>query len=240
MNMGINTITAISQLKLPPAAKSVLTWLAYHNNDKTNVCSPSMALLAKETCLSPRATAYALKALEDGGHIRRKKRVNKNGKYVSSQYIIAFPDTAPHADAPCAYATDADRYMHQMQGVSAPRAPSLEQKYNKNMEQEERRRATRLPADWMLSVDDLEFCCQKRPDLNPQVLFKKFLSYYTVGKGKDTVRDDWSLTWREWVIREDTSIPAVKTEESWGGFMSRVANQKEERVIDAECTLLLG
>ncbi len=98
----------------------------------------------------------------------------------------------------------------------------------------------RLPADWMLSVDDLEFCRQKRPDLNPQVLFKKFLSYYTVGKGKDTVRDDWSLTWREWVIREDTSIPAVKTEESWGGFMSRVANQKEERVIDAECTLLLG
>ncbi len=218
MNMGINTIDAVLDIQVTPAQKAVLFMLAYHNNDKTNVCMPSVAIMAKETCLTERAVFSTLKSLEAMGYIRRERRTNEKGKYISSQFVLVLPDSATLVGDG---APDSDTYLNHVQGVSAPdsdtvsepRSPSLEQKYNKNMEQEERRRATRLPADWQPSPEDISFCQKARPDLNVRDVADSFRDYWTARSGKEATKLDWPATWRNWVRREKArpSRPSQKT-----------------------------
>ena len=57
-------------------------------------------------------------------------------------------------------------------------------------------RATRLPADWMPSDSDIEFCKTTRSDLQTKTVADGFRDYW-LGAGK--TKADWSATWRVWV-----------------------------------------
>lgn len=60
---------------LPPRPKLVLTWLAYHHNDTTGQCNPSISLLMAETSLSRSALYRALAQLVEQGVIFRSTGV---------------------------------------------------------------------------------------------------------------------------------------------------------------------
>lgn len=64
--------------------------------------------------------------------------------------------------------------------------------------------ATRLPADWTPSDEDIAFCRQESPHLNPRQVGEKFRDYWISKPGKDALKTDWSATWRNWVRRENT------------------------------------
>jgi len=63
-------------------------------------------------------------------------------------------------------------------------------------------RGTRLPADWILTQDNIEFCNKTRPDLNPIQTACRFRDYWTAQPGAKGVKLDWDATWRNWVRAE--------------------------------------
>ena len=62
--------------------------------------------------------------------------------------------------------------------------------------------ASRLPADWSASVDDIEFCKAERPDLVPTQTEQRFRDYWIAQPGVKGRKADWPATWRNWVRNE--------------------------------------
>ena len=63
-------------------------------------------------------------------------------------------------------------------------------------------RATRLPADWHPSDEDVAFCKTERPDLRPSIVATTFFDYWIAQPGAKGRKVDWSATWRNWVRNE--------------------------------------
>ncbi|MDN2700186.1 hypothetical protein O0882_28135 [Janthinobacterium sp. SUN073] len=62
--------------------------------------------------------------------------------------------------------------------------------------------ASRLPADWSASTDDIEFCKAERPDLVPTQTEQRFRDYWIAQPGVKGRKADWPATWRNWVRNE--------------------------------------
>jgi uncharacterized protein YdaU (DUF1376 family) len=60
-------------------------------------------------------------------------------------------------------------------------------------------RGTRLPADWILNEEQIEFCKKTRPDLNPTATADRFRDYWIAQPGAKGVKLNWDSTWRNWV-----------------------------------------
>jgi uncharacterized protein YdaU (DUF1376 family) len=63
----------------------------------------------------------------------------------------------------------------------------------------EEARATRLPADWEPSDNDVAFCRDERPDLQPAKVANQFRDYWVAQPGAKGRKVDWPATWRNWV-----------------------------------------
>lgn len=61
------------------------------------------------------------------------------------------------------------------------------------------RRGSRLPDDWVATDDLIQFCCERRPDLNPTDVAEQFRDYWIAQPGQKGVKVDWKATWRNWV-----------------------------------------
>jgi uncharacterized protein YdaU (DUF1376 family) len=72
-------------------------------------------------------------------------------------------------------------------------------KDKKKESKEKTARRSRLPADWIPSEKLIDYCRDKRPDLNPETTFENFKDYY-ISHGK--VMADWDLTAMRWVRNE--------------------------------------
>lgn len=66
----------------------------------------------------------------------------------------------------------------------------------------ERATATRLPADWSMSVEDCDFCVKTRPELNVLETAERFRDYWIAQPGAKGRKLDWHSTWRNWVRNE--------------------------------------
>lgn len=62
--------------------------------------------------------------------------------------------------------------------------------------------ASRLPADWMPSDADIEFCRTERPDLQASDVASRFRDYWCAKSGRDATKTNWPATWRNWVRNE--------------------------------------
>lgn len=65
-------------------------------------------------------------------------------------------------------------------------------------------RASRLPAAWTPSPEDIAYCREKRPELAPEQVAENFRDYWHAKAGKDACKTDWAATWRTWVRNERT------------------------------------
>ena len=84
--------------------------------------------------------------------------------------------------------------------------PSKPKEHVKTDHPEEKKKptatATRLPADWVPSDDDFEFCKAERQDLTPSVVADRFRDYWIAQPGAKGRKVDWPATWRNWVRNE--------------------------------------
>lgn len=100
--------------------------------------------------------------------------------------------------------------------------------------------ASRLPADWFPSNDDVSFCEQERPDLKPSDVACRFRDYWIAQPGAKGRKLDWSATWRNWVRNEKRQTTAQqftdKRQERDSAFLSAIgmSTRSNERVITGE------
>lgn len=78
----------------------------------------------------------------------------------------------------------------------------------------EKQRATRFPADAVLSDEWFDFCQTARPDLNPEKTFESFKDYWIAIPGAKGTKQDWPATWRNWVRKEQTQKSNTSTTET--------------------------
>lgn len=100
--------------------------------------------------------------------------------------------------------------------------------------------ASRLPADWIPSDDDIKFCESERKDLNPGVVADRFRDYWIAQPGAKGRKLDWPATWRNWVRNEKLINQPAKTQHQINSeataralFGHRVASN-EPKVITGE------
>ena len=103
---------------LPPTARFVAVTLAWHHNEQTGRCDPSLPLLAQETGLCVRAVRQALRTIEAAGLISSMPRPGGTPLYRLHPHTPA-PDAA-HPGSKCPPAGDAAR--QEMPPTPAPHA----------------------------------------------------------------------------------------------------------------------
>ena len=72
-----------------------------------------------------------------------------------------------------------------------------------------KKRATRLPADWAPTPDQIAWARSERKDINPATEASKFRDYWIAKAGKDAAKLDWDATWRNWVRNAKAAAKAV-------------------------------
>jgi hypothetical protein len=65
-----------------------------------------------------------------------------------------------------------------------------------------RTRATRIPDNWMPSLDLIGWTQQEAPGLNLTAVLDAFTDYWKAQPGQKGVKADWDATWRNWIRRE--------------------------------------
>jgi hypothetical protein len=75
--------------------------------------------------------------------------------------------------------------------------------------QKKQSRGTRLPADWVPSEGQIQFCKTERSDLHPAVVADRFRDFWIAQPGSKGVKLDWDATWRNWV-RAEKATPVGK------------------------------
>ena len=78
-----------------------------------------------------------------------------------------------------------------------------------------RKRATRIPDDYMPSPDLIESMRAECPKVDLEAEHRKFVDYWRAKAGKDATKLDWDATWRNWIRRaKDSNVaqfPARQT-----------------------------
>lgn len=90
-------------------------------------------------------------------------------------------------------------------------------------------KATRLPADWVLPTDWLNWALSERPDWTPSYAERvadQFRDYWCAKAGANARKVSWEATWRNWVRREKSiGQPATNSRPSF-------AQQRAQAEID--------
>lgn len=77
----------------------------------------------------------------------------------------------------------------------------------------ERKRAARLPDDWKLPAEWLDWSLTDRPEFTSRDVLRTadiFADYWRAKSGKDATKLDWFATWRNW-FRRERAPQAVRT-----------------------------
>ena len=95
-----------------------------------------------------------------------------------------------------------------------------EAKESKSKEQV-RSRGSRLPADWVLPTDWKEEARAERPELDLDMVAKKFKDYWLSVAGKEGIKLNWRGTWRNWVRNEKFEPGRASKSTNHAGFADR-------------------
>lgn len=215
--------------------KSLLFWLAWHLNDETRLCCPSLTTLKAEMEVgSINTVRKAIKTLTQAGVISATPERSNGGKIERTCYrITAFEvssgdmsqDEVSHGDISH---RDGALY-HQVIDVVSP-GDSDSKKIDKKESQDVAQVSASAPAlspaahsqkklggkgrSMSLAefVDTLpdewrQYAEKTRPEIDPEKMFTDFRFHFTVGNGADKQRsrEGWGSSWQRWVQRENAT-----------------------------------
>jgi len=93
---------------------------------------------------------------------------------------------------------------------------------------EERRKAARLPDDWVLPAEWVGWAQTRRPEVDPYLEGEKFANFWQAKSGRDAAKLDWKATWRNWILNAKASGNAQRPNDpvSFTEIAARVAARK--------------
>lgn len=98
-----------------------------------------------------------------------------------------------------------------------------------------RKRATRIPDDYMPSPHVIEDMRAECPKVDLEAEHRKFVDYWRAKAGKDATKLDWDATWRNWIRRaKDSNVSQFPSR--------RTASEKSQAWLDTaeEAARLMG
>lgn len=62
------------------------------------------------------------------------------------------------------------------------------------------KRGTRIPEDFALTAEMIDYARQKRPTIDFELETEKFINFFTAKTGRDATKLDWKRTWMNWIL----------------------------------------
>lgn len=198
--------------------KLVMLAMADWCNDQGGSLHPSHAAVAKKCCMSRVQAQRIIRLLEQDGWLTVVGNQYGGAPGATKQYRLNVEklsakdgyqdDTGIANDTGIAGDTGItqvrDGYHPGAQtGIAGDTQTTIEPSRTTNKDKSAP--ATRLPADWKPSAEDLAFCKAKRPDLNPFDVADGFVDYWIGVAGAKGRKADWPATWRNWVRNQRQS-----------------------------------
>lgn len=81
-----------------------------------------------------------------------------------------------------------------------------EDKADVSVSQKPSPKASRLPVDWRPNEEGIQYCKNRRPDLDVEETIEAFRDWWLAVAGSKGVKLDWDRTWKTWVRNEKPKI----------------------------------
>ena len=226
--MSFQAMTWAVRQELPLREKMVLMMLANRVNADTGRCDPSIQRLAIDCGMSKDSVRRALVELAKRDLIEVLRR-SREGVQLPNHYRVlagpedgigigSDPEEAEGGDASLrgvvAHSEGGEAHSEggsstQRGGVVAVCDPNQR---DKPVREPEKRRATRLPADWTLPDEWRDWAISLGHSKQTVSLeAEKFRDYWCAKSGKDATKLNWLMTWRNWMrnVRVDYRAAAA-------------------------------
>jgi hypothetical protein len=210
--MSFEALTwAVKQETANSGQKLVLLMLANYTNPDTGQCNPSQKRLAEKCCMSLASVKRHIESLEKAGFLSVINNY-KNGGYVSCQYVL-------HLSSNC---------TNPPSDLSQPLAQIELQKHKEETRIETKKKATRLPDDFVVPDEWKLWAKANRPDLQIQVVADSFVDYWIARGDAGACKTNWLATWRNWVRNAKKSFekPVSHAERATNSALGRPADYR--------------
>lgn len=91
--------------------------------------------------------------------------------------------------------------------------------------------ASRLPAGWVPSGEDIEYCKTQRPDLLPSAVAENFRDYWaSLPNTEKSRKSDWHATWRSWIRKERATVQPRASPQGYESAKDRSRREASEQL----------
>lgn len=92
----------------------------------------------------------------------------------------------------------------------SPPLPSLKEDKKKTSSSSPRTRGTRIPEDFTVSPEMVDWARAKTPTVDGRRETEKFINYWQAASGQKAVKRDWAATWRNWMLTAAERAPTAR------------------------------
>lgn len=207
------------ELPLRGSAKPVLVALA-DMADEAGSCFPSQARIATMTGLGERTVRRSLCQLEELGLISRLARYGGTDGRKSDRYVLAVGKNLPanlttgqsdhRPESPNLPANLTKPTGHSGQGTI--NEPSLNHQIGEVIEigdlPDGTTQALPIPDPFVLTDEMKVWAEANTPGVNAASATQDFVAYWRYGEGKGKRKKNWTLTWRNFMKKQQSWLPA--------------------------------
>jgi hypothetical protein len=86
------------------------------------------------------------------------------------------------------------------------------------------KRGTRIPDDFSVSAEMVEWARERVPDVDGRLETEKFVNHWSAKTGKDATKLDWVATWRNWMLNANSRLPARASPNGVNRNDAKIAN----------------
>lgn len=184
---------------------------------------PSIGTLAKKCRMKQRNVNYLIKTLQASGELEIRIGQGPKGtnRYRINVHRLAMQSIAgvqQSAGLQSIAHTPAKHCATPLQPIADK--PSVNHQEPSEVASPKAKKGSRLSQNWQPSSEDLAYCREKRPDLDPLETAEGFRDYWIAQAGSKAVKADWPATWRTWVRNQrakPTFTKAQASGQAWEG-----------------------
>lgn len=133
--------------------------------------------------------------------LRRKKETEKKARARAAKSDKAQVDSSSPPGTPAGHPGGIPEGV----GSTTP-LPSTPIEKDSLRESEPRKRGTRLPVDFTVTPDMVEWARSEAPDVDGRRATAAFMDHFRGAPGQKGVKRDWVATWRNWMRRDQSEV----------------------------------
>ncbi len=208
--MSFQASTWATKQKVPSASAKFILLLLANYADADGFTFVGQKTLAEDASMSPRTIVRHMATLENAGLIRRSRRFREDGSRSSDGTYLCLASAQDQPSANLTSSQNAHRPSDKNDIDQVPICHPInlsEEQLAKQLDSARERRGaqnqekgTRLPDDWSVPVDFLEFALTEGwSETAVRAEASKFKDYWLSVPGQRGVKRNWLATWRNWI-----------------------------------------